>query len=62
MQDKNTKYLIVLGNVTFGFAHIGPFDLRDDAVSWAENNIKANPWSVCELIPNETFFGFRNEL
>jgi len=51
---QETKHIVIVGDPASGFAFHGPFDTPDDAITWAENEIKGE-WSVSELEPT-TFY------
>jgi hypothetical protein len=40
------KFIIIYGNPADGFNHVGPFDSRDEASSYAANDSPADWWIV----------------
>jgi hypothetical protein len=54
LERENTPHIIVAGNPTDGFTHIGPFDTGEDAVTYMESDPelrRGNAWVVMLQIP-----------
>lgn len=43
------KYILITGNPANGFTFYGPFDVADDATSYAEFLRLDDSWHVCPL-------------
>ncbi len=37
--DTPDAYVVIIGDLSFGFRTVGPFDEFDEAVTWASDNI-----------------------
>ena len=49
----NTASIIIEGNIFDGHTFHGPFEDHEDAIEWAERNLKTD-WLVATLRPAET--------
>jgi len=49
----NTASIIIEGNIFDGHTFHGPFEDHEDAIEWAERNLKSD-WLVATLHPAET--------
>lgn len=48
MYDK--QWILVFGSIGTGWQHVGPFEVAEDADTWAQNNVPANlSWEIVEL-------------
>ena len=45
------QYAICYGNPVDGFFFVGPFDDRDDSVSYAEREHDSRDWWIVEILP-----------
>ena len=43
-------FIVMLGNVSEGLSHFGPFEAHEDALEWAED-CRTQHWEIIELIP-----------
>jgi hypothetical protein len=43
-------WIIISGNLVNGFEFFGPFALREEAISWAEENCKGAQWAIDVLV------------
>jgi hypothetical protein len=43
------SYAVAFGSVRDGFTFVGPFKTIDEAIRWAEHNIRNEAWEACEL-------------
>lgn len=44
------KWIIAVGNPGEGFVFIGPFDTFEEALEYAEANLRRSAWSISELV------------
>lgn len=43
------QFIVIYGNPTDGFNHVGPFSCRDDAVNYAESEPYNGNWWITRL-------------
>ena len=48
------KHIVIFGNPTDGFNYVGPFDTRDDALGWADDNVaREYDWWIATMAAPE---------
>jgi poly(3-hydroxyalkanoate) synthetase len=46
--------IVVVGGPVEGYSYFGPFETKDDAISWTEQNtINADAWWIAPLQPRD---------
>ena len=48
-------FVIMLGSPLLGLTFIGPFDWAEDAIEYAESELRNSPWEVVPLDPPINF-------